>query len=149
MLFLPFQWIQLYYSSVFHENNKLVFLICWDSSNNWFYQIVLNIRADRHLYGHLKLSPIYIHKSIISFFIFLPEDKGVFNRLFLNGFILQLQLLARYSPTKLHKSQYDKQQILSPQTPAFGSGVHLNQTAIKLSKREVLLSGECNSSQIV
>ena len=36
-----------------------------------------------------------------------------------------------------------------PPVPAFGSGVHLNQTVIKLSKREVLLSGECNSSQIV
>jgi hypothetical protein len=36
-----------------------------------------------------------------------------------------------------------------PQTPASGSGVHLNQTDIKLSKREVLLSGECNSTQIV
>jgi hypothetical protein len=27
-----------------------------------------------------------------------------------------------------------------PQTPASGSGVHLNQTEIKLSKREVYLS---------
>jgi hypothetical protein len=36
-----------------------------------------------------------------------------------------------------------------PPAPAFGSGVHLNQTEIKLSKREVLLSGECNSTQIV
>ena len=43
------------------------------------YQIVLNIRADRHLYGHLKQSPIYIHKSIVSFFIFLPENEGVLN----------------------------------------------------------------------
>ena len=34
-------------------------------------------RAYRHLYGHLKQSPIYKHKSIVSFFIFLPEEKGV------------------------------------------------------------------------
>ena len=35
-----------------------------------------------------------------------------------------------------------------PPAPASGSGVHLNQIEIKLSKREVLLSGECNSTQI-
>ena len=43
------------------------------------YRIVLNIRADRHLYGHLKQSTIYKHKSITSFFIFLPEEEGVLN----------------------------------------------------------------------
>ena len=43
------------------------------------YRIALNIRADRHLYGHLKQSLIYIHKSITSFFIFLPEEEGVLN----------------------------------------------------------------------
>ena len=43
------------------------------------YRIALNIRADRHLYGHLKQSLIYIHKSIVSFFIFLPENEGVLN----------------------------------------------------------------------
>ena len=34
-------------------------------------------QADRHLYGHLKHSPIYIHKSIVSFFIFIFEEEGV------------------------------------------------------------------------
>ena len=49
------------YHKVFYQISKLGFVICWNGSNNMCYQIVLNIRADRHLYGHLnRLSKHFI-----------------------------------------------------------------------------------------